>query len=98
MKNQPRNCATCRHVGAIHMSASESGHDEIICTTCEDEPCVAWVRTAGRGEGEIGPLRSMLTAIDWVLRVHSLLPGSPRVTWGVDACPECGRGGEVGKL
>lgn len=47
MRNQPRNCATCHYVGAIHMSASESGHF-VECEWLPGLPAPAWLLDAPR--------------------------------------------------
>ena len=70
--------------------------DEMQCTTCEDEGAVVWCRRVGRTEQ-----RPATDAYERLCRMSwgdTLKAGTPTSPWGVDTCPECGRGREVGKL
>lgn len=66
--------------------------DELTCTTCEGEGAVIAQQKfplLPQASGE----RVASGWYDWCLKMYGV-----RVPWQVDACPECGRGGEVGRL
>lgn len=67
--------------------------DELICTTCEGREAVIY-------QGNFPTLaltdHNQRVVSSWY--AHCLSLYGVRQTWQVDACPECGRGGEVGRL
>ena len=66
--------------------------DENICTTCEGREAVIAIW------GDVLPLDDCwMDAVEFIADLNQHIEGRP-AEWQVDDCPECGRGGEVGKL